>query len=53
MTLKYLKAVPVDPVAESSAWIIVPSGEGDKPGVADVRSPASGVSSSGVPYADL
>jgi len=50
----YFRAVPVDPVTESSStWQIVASADPDKPGVADVRSGAKGKTRDGVPYEQL
>lgn len=51
---KYLKAVPVDPLTESStSWIAVPSQESQTPGIADVRSAATGSTVEGVRYGEL
>ena len=50
----YFRAVPVDPVTESSStWQPVASNDPDKPGVADVRSGARGKTREGVPYEQL
>jgi prepilin-type N-terminal cleavage/methylation domain-containing protein len=50
---KYLRAIPVDPVTESSeTWIAIidRDTEGNENGVADVRSGAQGYSREGLPY---
>lgn len=48
---KYLKAVPVDPITESSeSWIAIPSDSDDVKGIVDVKSGASGESTQGVAY---
>jgi len=50
---KYLRAVPVDPVTESSStWVLVPPQDGAQGGVADVKSGAPGNDRHGKPYAD-
>lgn len=52
---RYLRAVPVDPVAETTtAWIVVPppQGVGDG-GVYDVRSGAEGTALDGKAYSEL
>lgn len=50
---KYLRALPVDPVAESDAsWILVPPEDGSKGGVYNIRSGAPGNDRNGKPYAD-
>lgn len=54
VTHKYFRRVPLDPVTESSAtWLVQPSPDLDKPGVADVRSGAKGKTREGVPYEQL
>ncbi|CUI06165.1 Predicted secretion system X protein GspG-like 2 [Janthinobacterium sp. CG23_2] len=54
VTYKYFRAVPVDPVTESSVtWQPVASIDPDKPGVADIRSGARGKTREGVPYEQL
>ena len=54
VTQHYFRAVPVDPVTESSStWQPVASNDPDKPGVADVRSGARGKTRDGVPYEQL
>ncbi|MFC5473799.1 type II secretion system protein [Paraherbaspirillum soli] len=48
---KYLRAVPVDPVTESSAsWILIPPREAEAKGIADVKSGAIGQAYDGRPY---
>ncbi len=50
---KYLRALPVDPVADSSAsWIVVPPDDGSKGGIADIKSGAPGNDRHGKAYAD-
>ncbi|WP_201494649.1 type II secretion system protein [Rubrivivax sp. A210] len=52
VSAKYLRAVPLDPITESSAtWVLVP-GEGDDSGVADVRSGAPGSGRDGRAYSE-
>lgn len=52
--LKYLRAVPVDPVTESAAtWQILPSPDPDVAGIADVRSGAAGSAVDGRSYGSL
>lgn len=48
---KYLKALPLDPIAESrEKWILVPPDSPDKGGVYDLHSGAEGNSLDGTPY---
>lgn len=50
---KYLRALPVDPITESSAsWIIVAPDDGSKGGVYNIKSGAPGNDRSGKPYAE-
>lgn len=50
----YLRAVPVDPITESStSWILVPSRELEQKGIADVKSGATGLGKDGRPYEAL
>lgn len=50
---KYLRALPVDPITESTAsWLLVPPEEGMQGGVADIRSGAPGNDRHGKPYAE-
>jgi general secretion pathway protein G len=50
----YLRAVPVDPVADSSAtWILIPAKDSDVTGVVDVKSGAAGQTADGRPYESL
>ena len=52
--LKYLRAVPVDPITESStSWILIPSRDSSQKGVADVKSGATGVGKDGRAYEAL
>jgi general secretion pathway protein G len=49
---KYLRKVPLDPIAESSStWIVVGPDDPEKGGVFDVRSGAPGRGSDGTEYA--
>ena len=50
---KYLRALPVDPLTESSAsWIIVAPDDGSKGGVYNIKSGAPGNDRGGKPYAE-
>jgi general secretion pathway protein G len=50
---KYLRALPVDPITESTAtWILVPPETGVKGSVYDIKSGAPGNDRYGKPYAD-
>ena len=50
---KYLRALPVDPITDSSAtWIILPPEDGTKGGVYTIKSGAPGNDRSGRPYSD-
>jgi general secretion pathway protein G len=50
---KYLRALPIDPVADSdSSWILVPPEDGATGGVADIKSGAPGNDRNGKPYAN-
>lgn len=50
---KYLRSVPLDPMTESaSTWQIVPPADPELGGVYDVKSGASGRSTSGTAYGD-
>jgi general secretion pathway protein G len=50
---KYLRAVPLDPITESSAtWVLVPPQDLQQSGVADVRSGAQGQALDGTRYGD-
>ncbi|HAT32031.1 MAG TPA: type II secretion system protein G [Janthinobacterium sp.] len=54
VTQRYFRAVPLDPVTESaSTWQLLAAPDGDKPGVADVRSGAKGKTREGVPFEQL
>ncbi len=51
--LRYLRAVPMDPVTGlSSTWILVAPDDGQAGAIADVRSGAPGTASDGRPYAE-
>jgi general secretion pathway protein G len=48
---RYLRSVPVDPITRSrDTWVVVASDDPDLPGVRDVRSGATALSSRGTPY---
>lgn len=50
---KYLRALPMDPVTESTAtWQTVPAPDGYQGNVYDIRSGAPGADRQGKPYAD-
>ena len=52
VSLRYLRAVPQDPVTENAqTWVLVPA-EGDAGGVQDVRSGAAGTGRDGRPFAE-
>ena len=48
---QYLRAVPVDPITETStSWVVIPARGTAETGIADVRSGASGTGRSGTEY---
>ncbi len=50
---KYLRQLPLDPIAESStSWIVLPPEEGARGAVAGVKSGAPGNDRNGKPYLD-
>ncbi|WP_310321832.1 prepilin-type N-terminal cleavage/methylation domain-containing protein [Hydrogenophaga palleronii] len=50
---RYLRAIPSDPITESSqTWIVVPADDVETGGVADVRSGAEGASRRGEVFAE-
>ena len=50
---KYLRAVPLDPITQSTAtWVQVPPADARLGGVFDVRSGAQGTGADGRPYAE-
>ncbi|TFW28402.1 type II secretion system protein [Massilia horti] len=50
---KYLRNLPVDPVADSAtSWVIIPPEDGSKGAVYNIRSGAPGNGRNGVPYQD-
>ncbi len=50
---KYLRAIPVDPITEStSTWIVVPPEDGTKGGLYGIKSGAPGNDRAGKPYLD-
>lgn len=51
---KYLRAVPIDPVTESSStWVTIPPEEGAEGTIYDIKSGAPGSTKDGKPFADL
>lgn len=53
VTRKYLRSLPVDPVAgDSASWVIVPPETPDKGGVYDLKSGAPGQARDGTAYKD-
>lgn len=51
---KYLRALPVDPVTESTTtWLLVPPDDGDKGNVYGIKSGAQGHTRDGRSFADL
>jgi len=51
---RYLRALPVDPVTESTqTWVMVAPADPSKGSVFNIRSGATGVSRAGVPYGEL
>ncbi len=49
---RYLRSIPVDPIAKTAAkWIVVNSEDPEDNGVKDIRSSAEGQGENGVPYA--
>ena len=52
VSLRYLRAVPQDPLTENAqTWVLVPA-EGDAGGVQDVRSGAPGIGRDSRPFAE-
>lgn len=52
--LGYLRALPVDPMTESSqTWVVDLSRRQDRPGISNVYSGAPGATHAGVPYGQL
>ncbi|MEJ2175989.1 MAG: prepilin-type N-terminal cleavage/methylation domain-containing protein [bacterium] len=50
---KYLRALPLDPITDSSAtWVLVPPEDPQQSGVYDVKSGAEGQASDGTLYGD-
>jgi general secretion pathway protein G len=50
---KYLRALPIDPITESSSsWVLIAPEDGSKGGVADLKSGAPGNDRHGKPYAE-
>ena len=54
VALKYLRAMPIDPVTGSNAtWRLIPPGDGVKGNVYDLKSGADGAAKDGTPYAEM
>lgn len=54
VSAQYLRAVPIDPITESAnTWVLIAPSEGERRGVADVRSGATGATVSGLTYDQL
>ena len=52
-TKKYLRAVPIDPLTETSTtWRVVPPDDPEKGGVYDVKSGAEGTATGGMAYSE-
>ncbi|MEI8014164.1 MAG: prepilin-type N-terminal cleavage/methylation domain-containing protein [Nitrospira sp.] len=52
-TKKYLRAVPIDPLTETSTtWRVIPPDDPEKGGVYDVKSGAEGTATGGEAYSD-
>ncbi len=50
---RYLRALPIDPITDSSTtWVIVPPGDEFKGNVYDLKSAAPGSDHDGVPFSD-
>lgn len=51
---RYLKAVPIDPITESSlTWILIPASNADTAGISDVKSGAPGANTEGRTYESM
>lgn len=51
---RYLKAVPIDPVTESSrSWIPIPARNADAAGISDIKSGAPGANKEGRAYESM
>lgn len=54
VTGRYLRRVPIDPITESdTSWVPVAAPDATKVGIANVKSGATGVASSGVPFVEF
>jgi general secretion pathway protein G len=52
--MKYLRALPVDPVTESSeTWVLIPPQDPELGAVYDLRSGATGIARNGKSFSDL
>jgi general secretion pathway protein G len=48
---RYLRSIPVDPIAKSAAkWVVVNSEDPEDNGIKDVKSGADGMGENGIPY---
>lgn len=51
---RYIKAVPIDPVTESSrSWILIPARDADAAGISDIKSGAPGANKEGRAYESM
>lgn len=50
VTQKYLRSLPVDPIAAGAFWTVIPPADPQAGGVFDVRSTAKGSGRDGKPY---
>jgi general secretion pathway protein G len=51
---RYLRSIPKDPVTDSqNSWVPVGASQGDKAGIANVKSGAPGTSSTGLPFVEF
>lgn len=51
---RYLRALPIDPVTESTqTWLVIAPADPSKGSVFNIRSGATGISRAGVPYGEL
>ena len=52
-TKKYLRAIPIDPITDTSTtWRVIPPDDPEKGGVYDVKSGAEGTATGGSPYSE-
>ena len=54
VSARYLRIIPIDPVTESSStWVLIARTDSAKPGISDVKSGATGNSSTGMPFSEF